>query len=72
MNDSSQSQSEAYWHSLFIMAGLAAALFAWIDFIPSIAGGPTGAVLIVIVGGGFLYLFGRHTGSLIAESDDSV
>ena len=63
---------DTYWQNLAVMVLLAAALFGSIEFIPAVVGGPAGSILAVIVGGVFLYLFGRQTGCLMAESNESA
>ena len=72
MHKSSQSQPEdnTHWPSLLLMAAFAAALFVSVQIIPEMLGGPAGSVLTVIVGGVFLYSFGKQTGSFMGKTGD--
>ena len=69
MNDSPIASDSAFWHHIGLMIALAFTVFASIEYIPTILGGVAGTIATITVAGVFLYYFGKHTGSLLVESE---
>jgi hypothetical protein len=70
MNDSQETQpTRTFWIQVTTMIALGSALFASLEFIPNVLGGAVGTIVTVCVGSIFLYLLGRHIGSLAADAE---
>jgi hypothetical protein len=69
MNDSPTTLDKDFWSHILLMIALAVAIFASLEYIPSILDNAAGAIASVAVGGFFLYYFGKHTGALLADAD---
>ena len=62
MDSSSTEGTGQLWHT-------ASALFLSLEAIPMVLEGAAGTILSVIVGGVFLFYFGKQTGTMLASSD---
>jgi hypothetical protein len=69
MDSSSTEGTGQLWHTVALMLALASALFLSLEAIPMVLEGAAGTILSVIVGGVFLFYFGKQTGTMLASSD---